>query len=165
MVGRVKRREARQRAIAAAHLDIEAAIDQLQGMSVGQVRKHWEKWLCNAPPRCQSGRALRMMLAWHLQEQRSGGYSNDCRRLLKEAMQGTTTRSGPPPRLQRGALLTREWKGSVHRVQVLDKGFAFEGKIYRSLSEIARRITGTRWSGPRFFGVEAPNFGTQRAAS
>ena len=58
-----------------------------------------------------------------------------------------------PRRIKPGAVLVRQWKGKSHRIMVLDDGFAFEGKPYDSLSEIARRITGTRWNGPRFFGL------------
>ena len=57
--------------------------------------------------------------------------------------------------LKPGTVLTREWRGTLHKVHVLDPGFAHQGRTYRSLSEIARVITGTRWSGPRFFGVAA----------
>lgn len=58
-----------------------------------------------------------------------------------------------PRRIKPGAILVREWKGKTHRVSVLKEGFAFEGKPYSSLSEIARSITGARWNGPRFFGL------------
>lgn len=54
-----------------------------------------------------------------------------------------------------GAILTREWKGRDHRVMVLADGFAFEGKTYDSLSKVALAITGTKWNGPRFFGLRA----------
>ena len=58
-----------------------------------------------------------------------------------------------PRRIKPGAILVREWKGKSHRVTVLPDGFAYEGETFRSLSEIARRITGGRWNGPRFFGL------------
>lgn len=58
-----------------------------------------------------------------------------------------------PKRVKSGSVLVRLWKGKSHRVTVLDDGFAFEGRVYNSLSEIAREITGTRWNGPRFFGL------------
>ena len=51
-------------------------------------------------------------------------------------------------------MITREWRGRLHRVYVLDAGFAHEGRQYGSLSQVARAIAGTRWSGPRFFGIE-----------
>ena len=58
-----------------------------------------------------------------------------------------------PRRIKPGAILVREWKKASYRVTVLEDGFAYEGKTYESLSEIARLITGTRWNGPKFFGL------------
>ena len=63
------------------------------------------------------------------------------------------TRAALPRRIKPGSVLVRDWKGNSHRVTVLDHGFAYHGKTYASLSEIARPITGTRWNGPRFFGL------------
>ena len=60
---------------------------------------------------------------------------------------------GAAPALAPGSRLIREWRGRTHTVDVLDSGFRCDGKQYRSLSEIARAITGGRWSGPRFFGL------------
>jgi hypothetical protein len=60
-----------------------------------------------------------------------------------------------PRRIKPGAILVRQWKGQSHRVTVLEDGFAYQGKPYESLSEIARLITGTRWNGPKFFGLRA----------
>jgi hypothetical protein len=56
---------------------------------------------------------------------------------------------------QTGTILIREWQGTAHRVTMLDDGVSFNGKRYRSLSEVAREITGSRWSGPRFFGLRS----------
>ena len=64
-----------------------------------------------------------------------------------------TARIELPRRIKPGAVLVRDWKGKTHRVTVLDKGFAYEERTYPSLSEIAREITGTRWNGPKFFGL------------
>ena len=58
-----------------------------------------------------------------------------------------------PRRIKPGAILVREWKGQSHRVTIVEDGYAYQGKTYESLSVIARLITGTRWSGPRFFGL------------
>jgi hypothetical protein len=58
-------------------------------------------------------------------------------------------------RLKAGTALVREWHGVIHRVTVLDDGFDFHGERFRSLSEIARKITGVRWSGPLFFGLKS----------
>jgi hypothetical protein len=150
-----KRRAARRRLTGAAPVDVEAAIADLAALNIAELRHRWQEWLGEAPPRCQSGRVLRMLLAWRLQEQRFGGLSATAQRLLRNASgpAATNPMKIAPALPKRGTLLTREWKGVMHRVQVLDRGFAYNGVIYASLSELARLITGTRWSGPRFFGL------------
>jgi hypothetical protein len=99
---------------------------------------------------------LRLLLAWRLQEARLGGLSVKARRQLRQ-LAGAVDPGKPlaraGPALKSGMVLAREWKGVTHRVHVLEDGFAHEGKVYATLSEAARAITGTRWSGPRFFGV------------
>jgi hypothetical protein len=60
-----------------------------------------------------------------------------------------------PRRIKPGSVLLREWNGKSHRVTVLARGFDYDARVYASLSEIARAITGTRWNGPRFFGLRA----------
>jgi hypothetical protein len=65
------------------------------------------------------------------------------------------------PCIKPGTRLIREWRGETHKVTVTAEGFAYGGKRYKSLSKIARLITGTRWSGPRFFGLETPRNTTQ----
>ena len=80
------------------------------------------------------------------------------RRLQRIAAAGSSrvtapARGGAAPALAPGSRLIREWRGRTHTVDVLDSGFRCDGKQYRSLSEIARAITGARWSGPRFFGL------------
>lgn len=77
----------------------------------------------------------------------------DLCRCYEPSMVATLARLDLPRRIKPGAVLVRDWKGKSHRVTVLDKGFAFEGRTFPSLSEIAREITGTRWNGPRFFGL------------
>ena len=79
------------------------------------------------------------------------------RRLLARIAEETAAGNSPKRRqirkAQPGTILVREWQGNTHRVTVLDDGVSFNGKRYRSLSEVAREITGSRWSGPRFFGL------------
>jgi hypothetical protein len=65
---------------------------------------------------------------------------------------------------QTGTILVREWQGIAHRVTMLDCGVSFKGKRYRSLSEVAREITGSRWSGPRFFGLRSHHTEKSHAA-
>lgn len=144
---------------AIASIDIESALVELQGLKIDALRERWLNWLTEQPPSCHSGRVLRLLLAARLQEARFGGLSSATRRHLRHlAMPDGPRKSATPAplALKRGLVLVREWKGVVHRVHVLDRGFAHEGVVYESLSEAARAITGTRWSGPRFFGLSTP---------
>ena len=91
-------------------------------------------------------------VAYKLQERALGGLSAATRRLLSG--------QGPAPVRRRralspGTVLIREWHGVGHQVTILEKGVLYRGERYRSMSEVARLITGARWSGPRFFGVKA----------
>lgn len=138
--------------------DLEQALSSLPQLNIDAVRQRWQAWLGDEPPSCQSGRLLRLLLAWRLQEQRFGGLSADAKRRLRQLW--SHERAGTHAEtvsivLKPGTMITREWRGVVQRVHVLEDGFAHEGKQYRSLSQIARTITGKRWSGPRFFGIEA----------
>ena len=91
-------------------------------------------------------------VAYKMQERALGGLSAVTRRFL------SGQEPAPVPRrrtLSAGTVLIREWHGVGHQVTIIEKGVLYRGELYRSLSEIARLITGVRWSGPRFFGVKA----------
>ena len=127
-------------------------------MRIDALRHVWTDWFEDEPPPCQSAELLRRLLAWRLQEKRFGGLPADTKRRLRQLRAGREAgaRNRPVPILLKpGTMITREWRGAVQRVHVLENGFAYKGKQYGSLSQIARIITGKRWSGPRFFGVEA----------
>jgi Protein of unknown function (DUF2924) len=100
---------------------------------------------------------LRRCIAHRLQEDAIGGLNPRLRRQLaelgQELEQGATALPLPAPALKSGTRLVRTWNGDTHRVTVEDAGFTYRDRRYRSLSEIARLITGTRWSGPKFFGI------------
>jgi hypothetical protein len=138
---------------------LEPALNGLLKLNIDGLRATWAAWLSEDPPRCQSKDLLRYLLAWRVQEQRFGGLSADTKRRLKELVasvrRGTKIDVAPAKTLQPGIVISRDWRGVVHRVHVLEDEFAYEGKRFGSLSVIARKITGTRWSGPRFFGIEA----------
>lgn len=74
---------------------------------------------------------------------------------IKSSEKNSPGRIALPRRIKPGSILVREWKTKIHRVTVLDSGFSWEDRRYDTLSEIAREITGTRWNGPRFFGLRA----------
>jgi hypothetical protein len=162
-----------------AKIDIATEIAALGGLSRVELAALWERtYKCLPPPGVRQELLIRSA-AWHMQAKRLGGYSAETRRLLKAAMDrvekklvertGATTVSSDQtgddmvvvpsnPKRQRrrllpGARLLRDWNGRTHVVDVLETGFAFEAKIYPSLSAIAHKITGAHWSGPRFFGL------------
>jgi hypothetical protein len=99
---------------------------------------------------------LRMGLAYKLQEQRSGGLTRSTRTALRHAVMPTAegkSRAPLPRKLTPGTRLVRDWHGVGHAVTVLERGFEYQGRSWRSLSAIAREITGTHWNGPKFFGL------------
>ncbi len=107
-----------------------------------------------------SGRARDLLLralAYHIQERAGGGLSKAALKRLTHLADPKGNDGRPPrpapPRLRPGTRLIREWGGAVHQVIVGEDGFDYRGARYASLSRIAREITGTRWSGPLFFGL------------
>ena len=131
-------------------------VDQLDPV---RIREQWVEVTRTPPPRYVSRTLLTRMLADRIQAAKYGGISAELkRRLLKIAgaiKKGEAIPDLPARKLKPGTVLVRDWQGARHQVMVLDAGFAFDGQTYGSLSEIARRITGTRWSGPAFFGLNA----------
>lgn len=96
-------------------------------------------------------------LAYRLQEQAHGGLTAAARRRLRKLAADVRDGITPTlntPRIKPGTRLIRSWRGDTHEITVLEDGFTYRGKQFRSLSEIARLITGTRWSGPLFFGLK-----------
>lgn len=100
------------------------------------------------PPRI-SRVLMARAIAWSIQAHRYGGYSFETRERLKLLTGAKQTGASLEP----GTKLVREWNGVAHEVIVLEHGYSWRGKTYRSLSATACAITGTKWSGPRFFGV------------
>ncbi|HJY48001.1 MAG TPA: DUF2924 domain-containing protein, partial [Stellaceae bacterium] len=94
-----------------------------------------------------------------IQEKAYGGLSRPAQHLLDQMVKAYAAKPNGkialPRRIKPGSVLVREWKGKSHRVMVLAEGFAYDGETYSNLSEIAVLITGTRWNGPRFFGLRA----------
>ena len=145
-----------------SHSDCEKLVNEievLRALSPQELDQRWRLLFeCERPNRIY-GSLLRQALAYRLQEKAAGGLKSSTRRLLQRVASNGTVRSAavepPIARLKTGTVLVREWHGTTHRVTVEEKGFLFRAKRYRSLSEIARTITGTRWSGPLFFGLKS----------
>jgi hypothetical protein len=122
-----------------------------------ELRTLWPQWFDRPPPAKIRRELLVRALAYRMQERAAGGLTMATRttlRALAEAVKNNPVDGViEPPRLTPGTHVIREWGNERHQVTVEAAGFVYRGQRYRSLSEIARRITGTRWSGPRFFGV------------
>jgi hypothetical protein len=125
---------------------------------IAAIRDTWQRRFGEPPPRIQSGDLLLRLFAWRLQVETYGGLDEVTARqlhLMATALSNETQTSVPEVSgLETGTILVREWRNAEHRVLVLEGGFELQGKRYESLTAIARAITGTNWSGPRFFGLE-----------
>jgi hypothetical protein len=133
---------------------------ELRGLDPTTLRQRWRALYRTEAP-AHIGRALLLQaVAYRLQERALGGLKPSTRRLLERAAEDKVDRrpptEAPTTKVTPGSVLIREWHGVSHRVTVLADGVLLRGARYRSLSEVARKITGTRWSGPRFFGLRAP---------
>jgi len=119
----------------------------------------WTTAYGRPPPKGLSRRLLEYAAAYHLQSKTFGGLKPAVRRkLCRPAGSGhmsnrRESRDTPSKQLSPGSRLVREWRGRTYTVDVLEAGFQCDGRLYGSLSEVARAITGARWSGPRFFGL------------
>jgi hypothetical protein len=126
---------------------------------IAVLRAHWRGEFHSEPPPAFGPDLLRRSLAYKLQRDVYGGLSaatlRELDRLAAAIEKSPTARVTLPRRIKPGSVLVRDWKGKSHRVTVLARGFEYDARAYESLSEIARKITGTRWNGPRFFGLRA----------
>ena len=139
---------------------VEAELDQLRLMPMAGLRALWRAKFKSDPPKAFGPDLLRRSLAQKIQEKAFGGLNPTTARLLNRLIAQHAKTPGKivlPRRLKPGVILVRQWKGVSHRVTVSQDGFAYDGKTYDSLSEIARLITGSRWNGPRFFGLRSGN--------
>lgn len=137
---------------------IAAEIKKLEELSTAQLKQYWHrKWPVQLPKQV-SRELLVLSLGWEVQAGEFGGLPRGLQRQI-DALAGDLKRSGKidssaPIRIKPGTRLVREWQGERHEVTVLGKRFTYKNKQFDSLSEIAREITGTRWSGPVFFGLK-----------
>ena len=133
-------------------------LEELSQLGALELRAEWAKVYRATAPRNISRDLLLRGIAYRLQERMYGGLKPSTLKRLKEIAANLETETQEPKlmsasRLKPGVRLMREWKGETHIVGVLPKGFAWKGKTWKSLSVIARTITGTNWSGPDFFGL------------
>lgn len=137
--------------------DLENRLAALATMSPAQLRSEWLS-LYKAPAPPLTADLLARGIAWRLQERAHGGFSKSMLRQVKE-LRRQLERGGPARvsdgRIRPGTRLVRDWGGTSHHVLILEDGYLYQDRRYASLSQVARDITGARWSGPRFFGLVA----------
>jgi hypothetical protein len=141
---------------------VEAELGRLPTAPIADLRNRYRELFRTEPSKAFGPDLLRRSIAHRIQEKAYGGLSASTRRLLdqlvKVALAKPNGRLELPRRIKPGSELVRTWKGRSYRVMVMADGFAHDGKTFASLSEIASEITGTRWNGPRFFGLRStPN--------
>ena len=138
---------------------VEAELKRLPTMPIAELRSRYGLLFRTDPPKAFGPDLLRRSIAQQIQEKAYGGLSRPAQRLLDQLTKDYRAKPGGkivlPRRIKPGSVLTREWKGASHRVMVLADGFAYDGKSFGNLSEIACLITGTNWNGPRFFGLRS----------
>jgi len=135
---------------------LRTELDRLYTLKPDQLAERWRSLYGSDMPARLRRPLIIQALAYRLQEKALGGLKPATRRLLETAAgRSGKLRSATQPKrsVQTGAVLVREWHGTKHQVTVLKDGFMFKGRHFESLSKIAREITGTRWSGPLFFGL------------
>ncbi len=138
--------------------DLEAKIRELADLPRPDLTERWQQLYRAEAPKGISRPLLIRAVAYGMQVRRYGGLKPAVRRQLRKVADGGSAGAAAnvkPAKFAPGMRLIREWNGSSHVVEVVDGGFVWNGQRYGSLSAVARAITGARWSGPRFFGLES----------
>jgi hypothetical protein len=139
---------------------VETLLANLERMGVSELRTLWKTRFRHRLAALSTPDILRRLIAWKIQVQAYGGLNPETLRHLKSLIRrGEKHKSGDAQvssliSLRPGTILVREWRGVEHRVLVLETGFAYRDRNFASLSHVARHISGTHWSGPRFFDLE-----------
>ncbi len=131
-------------------MDMTSTLGELETLSSDALRQRWRSLVGSPGPKV-SPKMLRLALAWEIQARASAGLARTTSQTLDQLGRGQTRTQAATP----GMRLVREWQGRVHVVTVgQDQVIRWDEREWRSLSEVARAITGTRWSGPAFFGLK-----------
>ena len=137
--------------------DLDERIAELHTLRRERLLQDWEKLWKRKPPKYISRVLLIRSIAYKLQEHIHGGLSPTCQKALAALIRSAKLDGAKPASsadtMRVGTRLQREWKGECYEVIVTAQGYVYKGQVYKSLSQIARIITGTRWNGPAFFGL------------
>ena len=134
---------------AADPTDLSQRISEIEDFGRSDCLERWRTVFGRPSPKHLSQPLMKKVLTWDLQTKALGGVSTKTERRLKQIAAGKSVAVVAKP----GSHLVREWNGRSYQVEVTEDGYVMDGKSWRSLSAIARHITGAHWSGPRFFGV------------
>ena len=166
-------------------IDVASKLKALRGMTIPQLRERYAE-VFGEPTRSNNKQFLVKRIIWRMQALDEGGLSERARRRAAELARDADLRIRPPTKPiddeasakvteapfrvaaderlpMPGTLLTREYKGQTIQVRILTKGFEFDGETYRSLSAVARKVTGSHWNGYLFFGIAKPAKETKSA--
>jgi hypothetical protein len=138
----------------AKQLAVERFLARLPAMNYMELQQHWRELIGREPSRGMRRNHMIPILAYRAQEKAFGGLKESTVRMLRELALGIATEAHTAYRPKTGTRYVREHNGRLHQVTVLDDGYEYDGENYRSLTEIAFSITGTKWSGPAFFGLK-----------
>jgi hypothetical protein len=143
--------------------DVTAQIAKLRTLPRSQLLELWATVYGKVAPRGIRREILVPFLAYKIQENAFGGLKLSTRAELRRIARGFERRASSEllihPRIKPGTRLCRRWQGNMHEILVTESGYEYRGVNYQSLSAAARKITGTRWSGPAFFGLKNGNSG------
>ena len=138
---------------------ISRKLASLESSPIKVLKQQWLALYGSEPPRHVSRELLTRAVPYPIQEQARGGLKASTRRLLlrlgNDARDKRPLKFEPVTAASAGTVLVRDWHGTAHEVRVLDRGVLYKRKRYRSLTEVAKLITGAHWNGPRFFGLRS----------
>ncbi len=132
------------------------SLSSSKAAGIADLRRTYRELLACEPPSAFGPDLLKLSIAYETQRREHGGLSRLTQRELQRLAHSNRTSGSsakPVQRVGKNAALFRDWNGQQHRVRTVDGGYEYNGEIYGNLSQIARLITGTRWNGPRFFGL------------
>ena len=150
-------------------ISVSSELAAIAVMTYTELRLAWRRHFRAVPPKKMGRDILELGIAWKIQENKLGGLGAAVKRQIAELARIMEAKSDlVKPKaisLKPGARLLRAWDGVTHEVLAVEDGFLWAGRTWRSLSVIAREITGTRWSGPRFFGLTMASANTVRTSN
>jgi hypothetical protein len=150
------------------HETLEAEIRRLPDLSLAELRDRWKALHGNRAPQSLRRNFLARAVAYQMQVEAYGGLSNSTKRRLREIAEavrrGNPDVAGVARKIRPGTQMIRQWQNTTHVVTTTSDGFEWNGKSYKSLSAIAKQITGTNWNGYVFFGIKRAPTANKNAA-